>query len=318
MNRKIIFFLSVIFFISLFFTGFASSAQQEEFSFSAFSHTYGKSLGELTYNSLFDFNRNNSIDNEDLKVYISNTPLKSLLPFLSVPKKLDSGKKKAKEDSSSKSGEEEDPLDIDKDGDVDEQDVNLMKNLLTSTQMISSFFNLTTMNMTITTKPHDNTPTLASFYAYIGYTPEVSSDVNFLSLTLDATTQLDNNEQDQKPDLKSRPEESNLIESTSISSNMLLLSMQNLKNLVNTQNANEAPSVLVGATPDKHESIKSENIQQINTQTSEKQLLMSDKQQKKRTLQHLSTSTPIMVDQNTRNKHYDKSVENKDLELLKK
>ncbi len=96
MKSKISFFLITIALISFFYTHPAHSEQQEEISLSAFSRTYGKTLGNLSYNSFFDFNRNNSIDNDNLKVCLSTTPLKALIPFLSVSKKSDRRKKSSK------------------------------------------------------------------------------------------------------------------------------------------------------------------------------------------------------------------------------
>lgn len=321
MKGKIIFFLAAIFLTSLFFTGFARSEQQEEFSLNSFSRAYGTTFGNLDYNAFFDFNRNNSIDNEDLKVCISNTPLKSLTPFLSVSKKSSRRKKSSKDSKVSHSTEEgEDPLDIDKDGDVDEQDVNLMKNLLTSTQMINTFSNFNALNMALTIKPHNNAPTLASFYAFIGYSPEVSYNVDFLSLTLEAAAQIDNDEQDQsKATIKDLlPEDTDQLKTTT-ASNLLFLNMQVLKDVIKLCNLGPdkpAPSAIIPPT-ETPGTTEAANTQQINDQTSEKQQLMSDKQQRKRTLQHLSTNTPVLIDQNSRNNHYDKSTENKELEILK-
>ena len=58
-------------------------------------------------------------------------------------------------------------------------------------------------------------------------------------------------------------------------------------------------------------------IHQLNNQTANKQQLMSANQQKARTQKRLSTNIPVMIDQNSRNKHYDRSLEKKELEILK-
>ncbi len=197
-----------------------------------------------------------------------------------------------------------------------------MKYLLASTQMINTFSNFNAINMALTIKVYNSTPTLASYYAYIGYTPAVNYNVNFLSLTLESATQINEEEQDQTTIPVKDPQDTEQLKSTTTASNLLLLNMQILKDVIRINNLtpDEAlPYKLMMSTkiPGAKDNTGSADIQEIDQQTADKQQLMSEKQQKKKTLQHLSTNTPILIDQNSRNSHYNKGLEAKELEILK-
>jgi len=152
---KICTYFFIIVLLSIAFISHPETGFCESFDFSQFSKAYGQDFGSPDYDPIFDFNRDNNIDSDDFPVFLQSTPFRSLLPFLKKSLKS-SGKNKKGSSSESDSNDEENlknHLDIDKDGDVDSADVNLMQNVLNVTQMISTTFQLPILTITVNTAP---------------------------------------------------------------------------------------------------------------------------------------------------------------------